>query len=187
MCGPTCRHTNLKLELVFVCMCVVLRASRWLGGKESVCQCRRRRRHRFDPRVRKILWRRKWRPTPAFLPGKFHAQRSLEGCMQSMGGKESGTVEHVSPHTRVLALVYRQRLFQREPSSFQLLNYTCLYPTPLCYAFAMCHNVVVIWKHSKPSPQNKRDLPISDHFGSLTSPDRKKKWHETVCPGAPAG
>ena len=175
MCGPTCIRTNLKPELVFARVCVVIRASRRLGGKESVCQCRRRRRHRFDPRVRKILWRRKWQPTPVFLPGKFHGQRSLEGCMQSVGCKESDTIEHASTHMHVLALTYHQRLFQREPSSFQLLNYTCLYLTPLCYAFAMCHNVVVIWKHSKPFPQNKRDLSTSDHFGSLTSPDRKKK------------
>ena len=27
----------------------------------------------------KIPWRRKWHPTPVFLPGKFHGQRSLEG------------------------------------------------------------------------------------------------------------
>ena len=45
-------------------------------GKESSCQCRR---HRFDPWVRKILWRRKWQPTPVFLPGKSQGQRSLAG------------------------------------------------------------------------------------------------------------
>ena len=26
-----------------------------------------------------ILWRRKWQPTPVFLPGKFHGWRSLVG------------------------------------------------------------------------------------------------------------
>ena len=26
---------------------------------------------------RKILWRRKWQPTPVFLPGKSHGWRSL--------------------------------------------------------------------------------------------------------------
>ena len=31
----------------------------------------------FDPWVRKIPWRRKWQPTPVFLPGKSHGQRSL--------------------------------------------------------------------------------------------------------------
>ena len=33
----------------------------------------------FDPWVEKILWRRKWQPTPVFLPGKFHGQRSQVG------------------------------------------------------------------------------------------------------------
>ena len=28
----------------------------------------------------KIPWRRKWQPTPVFLPGKFHGQKSLVGC-----------------------------------------------------------------------------------------------------------
>ena len=31
----------------------------------------------YDPQVRKIPWRRKWRPTPVFLPGESHEQRSL--------------------------------------------------------------------------------------------------------------
>ena len=29
--------------------------------------------------VRKFSWSRKWQLTPVFLPGKFHAQRSLVG------------------------------------------------------------------------------------------------------------
>ena len=33
----------------------------------------------FHPRVGKIPWRRKWQPTPVFLPGESHGQRSLEG------------------------------------------------------------------------------------------------------------
>ena len=49
------------------------------SGKESACQCRRHKRHEFDPWVRKIPWRRKWKPTLAFLPRKFHGQRSLAG------------------------------------------------------------------------------------------------------------
>ena len=31
------------------------------------------------PWVRKIPWRREWLPTPVFLPGEFHGQRSLAG------------------------------------------------------------------------------------------------------------
>ena len=34
-------------------------------------------RHGFDPWSRKILWSRKWQPSPVFLSGKFHGQRRL--------------------------------------------------------------------------------------------------------------
>ena len=49
---------------------------RWRSGKESTCQ---RRRHRFDPWVRKTPWRSEWQATPVFLPGKCHRQRRLLG------------------------------------------------------------------------------------------------------------
>ena len=45
-------------------------------GKEPVCP---RRRCRFSSWVAKIPWRRKWQPTPVFLPGESHGQRSLVG------------------------------------------------------------------------------------------------------------
>ena len=32
-----------------------------------------------DPCVRKILWRKKWQPTPVFSPENPHGQRSLVG------------------------------------------------------------------------------------------------------------
>ena len=40
------------------------------------CQCRR---PRLNPWVGKIPWKRKWQPTPVFLPGEFHGRRSLSG------------------------------------------------------------------------------------------------------------
>jgi len=49
------------------------------SGKESACQCRRHKRHRFDPWVGKIPWRRAWELTPVFLPGESHGQRNLVG------------------------------------------------------------------------------------------------------------
>ena len=39
--------------------------------------CRRQGKHRLHPRVGKISWRRKWQPTPVFLPGESHGQKSL--------------------------------------------------------------------------------------------------------------
>ena len=47
---------------------------RWLS-KESTCN----RRPSFHPWVRKVPWRRQWQPTPVFLPGESHGQRSLVG------------------------------------------------------------------------------------------------------------
>ena len=49
------------------------------SGKEPTCQCRRRKRRGFDPWVGKIPWTRAWQPTPVFLHGESHGQRSLEG------------------------------------------------------------------------------------------------------------
>ena len=43
----------------------------------------------LDPWVGKILWRRKWQPTPIFLPGKSHGQRDLAGY-SPWGGKRVG-------------------------------------------------------------------------------------------------
>ena len=42
--------------------------------------------------VRKIPWRREWQPTPVFLPGEFHGQRSLAGYSPG-GHKELDTTE----------------------------------------------------------------------------------------------
>ena len=53
-----------------------IRLARWLSDKESACQCRR---FEFDLSVGKVPWRKKWQPTPVFLPGKSHGQRSLAG------------------------------------------------------------------------------------------------------------
>ena len=47
-----------------------------LSGEELACHCRR---HRFNLWVKKISWRRKWKPSPLFLPGKSHGRRSLVG------------------------------------------------------------------------------------------------------------
>ena len=40
----------------------------------------------------KIPWRRKWQPTPVFLPGQCHGQRSLVGYIV-WGHKELDTTE----------------------------------------------------------------------------------------------
>ena len=62
------------------------------GGKEPTCQCRRCKRHGFDPRVGKIPWRRAWQPTLVFLSGESHGQRSLVGY-SLWGHRESDPTE----------------------------------------------------------------------------------------------
>ena len=56
---------------------------------------------RFDPWVGKIPWRRKWQPTPVFLPGKSHGWRSLVGY-SPWGHKESDTTERLHFHFQVM-------------------------------------------------------------------------------------
>ena len=62
------------------------------SGKEPICRCRRCKRRRFHPWVRKITWRRVWQATPVFLPGESHGQRSLEGY-SPWGHEVSNTTE----------------------------------------------------------------------------------------------
>ena len=50
---------------------------RWLSDKDSACKAGDM--DSFDPWVGKIPWRRKWQPTPVFLSGESHGQRSLAG------------------------------------------------------------------------------------------------------------
>ena len=58
---------------------------RWLSSEESACQSRRQV---FDPWVGKIPWRRKWQPTPVFLPKNLMIEE-LDGP-QSMGSQRAG-------------------------------------------------------------------------------------------------
>ena len=62
------------------------------NGKEPACQCRRLKRCGFHHWAGKMPWRRKWQPTPVFLPGKSHGQRSLVGY-SPWGRKESDTTD----------------------------------------------------------------------------------------------
>ena len=87
------------------------------SGKEAACQCRRHKRHRFSPLVRKISWRRGWQSTSVFLPGESLGQgrshgvqkaerkpdslktrwRNLVGC-SPWGRQESDTTERLHFH-----------------------------------------------------------------------------------------
>ena len=72
------------------------------SSKEPAYQCRRHKSPGFDPWVGKIPRCRAWQPTPVFLPGEFHGQRSLASYIPQ-GHKELDTTvatEHTHIHYR---------------------------------------------------------------------------------------
>ena len=92
--GDTCgRHNDWAESLRLTGHeLVILGLPRWHSGKHFSCQCRRCKRHGLDPTVGKIHWRRRWQPTPVFLPGKSRGLWSPWGC------KESHTTERLHFH-----------------------------------------------------------------------------------------
>ena len=50
-----------------------------------------------------INWRRKWHPTPVFLPGESHGRRRLVGY-SPRGRQESDTTERLHFHLLINAL-----------------------------------------------------------------------------------
>ena len=102
------------------------------SGKESACQCRRHKRHEFDPLSQEDPLRRPWQHTPVFLPGESYGQRSLVGD-SPWGHKESDSTEvteHISWYSEdereFFVVLSTERLF----CSFPLIlvgSVTCFY------------------------------------------------------------
>ena len=86
-----------------------------------MCQYRR---HEFDPWVRRILLKRKWQPTLAFLPKKSHRQRSLVGYSPWSHKRVGYNLVTKKQY------VYRQHIAFRDKVNF----YLQLFPT-----YASCH------------------------------------------------
>ena len=85
------------------------------------------RRHKFDPWVRMIHWRREWLPIPVFLPGKFHGQRSL-ASHSPWDHKESDKTEYT--HTPTCTHTHTQThkvilLFRHQPQVQVVTSLSC--------------------------------------------------------------
>ena len=98
----------------------------------------------FHPGVPKIPWRKEWQPTPVFLPGESHEQRSLAGC-NPWGLKQlymSEQLKHI--------------LYLRERGVYVLF---------CCYSVAkLCHTLCIPWAAAdKASPS----LTISPEFAQV--------------------
>ena len=105
--------------------------------KESTCQCRRFKRLHFYPWVGKIPWRRKWQPTPVFLPGESHGQRSMMGY-SPWGHKESDTTEQLT-----LSYLLTDS-FNKQGRRIVL---TCILDLPPCLMnFLMIYLLITFWR-----------------------------------------
>ena len=64
----------------------------------------------WETQVQSLGWedllRRKWQPTPVFLPGKSHGQRSLV-CYSPLGHMELDMTEDTCMHPQTLGLQVR--------------------------------------------------------------------------------
>ena len=91
----------------------------WLKSYLLMQECRR---HRFHLWVRKIPWRRKWQPTPVFLSGESHGQRSLVGY-SPWGHRELDATEHacIGPYPPALISF---RLQHAGPRGAMIYNHT---------------------------------------------------------------
>ena len=76
------------------------RGANWChSGKQEPCQEFREhlpvrlQEKGFGPWVRKILWRRKWQPTPVFLPREIGQQTEEPGGLQSMGSQQESDMQ----------------------------------------------------------------------------------------------
>ena len=79
---PWSHGTTCLQSLNFYILCSGILRKGFPGGasgKEPICQHRRHKRCKSDPWFRKVPLRRAWQPTPVFLPGESHGQRSLVG------------------------------------------------------------------------------------------------------------
>ena len=92
---------NYFIWLIFI---IIYISFPWWLSQWRVClQCWR---PGFYPWFGKIPWRRKWQPTPVFLPGEFHGQRSLVGY-SPWDHKELDTTEQLTFHFHfILVLIF---------------------------------------------------------------------------------
>ena len=77
----------------------------------------------WAPWIRKIPWRRKGQPTPVFLPGEFHGQRSLVGY-SSWGCKESNITEWLNMLMHVGARTHTHTQLLRGHRAASLRGFT---------------------------------------------------------------
>ena len=121
------------------------------GNCSIFLQCRR---PRFNPWVRKILWRRIWQPTPVFLPGKSHERRSLVGY-SPRGRKELDMTEQLHLLPSFFQVKSRQERLDADESGGQI-------------------------PETEEVPITGTLASVSILFSSLTSSQHCVGWHQSI-------
>ena len=83
--------------LFYISSCVYEGFPGGASGKEPACRWRRPKKGRFHPWVGKMPWRRAQQPTPVFLPGESHGQRSLAGYSPRVRESQTRQQWHSTP------------------------------------------------------------------------------------------
>ena len=144
------RHTWLPFPLIYLLICSSRQCTEGFPGgtrdKEPTCQCRRLKRHRFDPWVRKIPWRMPWQPTPVFLPGKSKdreawwaivhrvarswtwVKRLSITCMHLpfISGPRCHVNIHLFPHCQFQVIILHQHAYMPPILNCMVTLYLCL-------------------------------------------------------------
>ena len=96
--------TSLEIQHNIGVVIEVSGASQVAQWQRISLQCGRHQRCGFNPWAGKIPWRRKWQPTPVFLPGESLGQRSLEGHSPRVH-KELDVTEHTQMDAKDLGKI----------------------------------------------------------------------------------
>ena len=137
------------------------------GSDDRVClQCRW---SGFDPWVGKIPWRRKWQPTPVFLPGEFHGQRSLVSCIFYRVAK-SQTLSDWVTHFKMMWAEPEQMLCEHLPETS--LEGGSMHSCPFLFPSGSFLLDVIL--EQRPPPSSARSPPCGrdgwdpSHGGAIT-------------------
>ena len=112
-------------------------------GKESSCQYRRHRRQSFHLCVGKIPWREEWLPTPVFLPGESHGQRSLVGY-SLWGLIESGRVTNTTFISFSLGPLFLSQLMRLYSAISKDMDCRKKLVYPRAHLFIWLHRVLIV-------------------------------------------
>ena len=137
--------------------------------------------HRLNPWVSKIPWRRNWQPTPVFLPGESHGQRSRADCSPWVAQSQTW-LKWLSTHASLHTLLHLSEIsflsesplskFRLKLVVFVLKNHpsqhsvSLLSPRPEESGVLMPSGILLQCLHHKSLLDSHREVVFSHHIAS---------------------